>query len=94
MSECLLYYIKNGLTRLGKYHSKGPGGVQDIQLNGSLILDEHCLFKNENGLFRFIFSKFVFWLDMLYSCRVFIFVFFYITIHILYFVLYFLYCIG
>ncbi|ESN92628.1 hypothetical protein HELRODRAFT_69372 [Helobdella robusta] len=48
MSECLLYYIKDGITRVGRAHCES-GVVQDIQLNGSLILDEHCVFNNAQG---------------------------------------------
>ncbi|KAK9506627.1 hypothetical protein O3M35_008523 [Rhynocoris fuscipes] len=48
MSECLLYYIKDGLTRVG---SGGEANVpQDIQLNGSHILGEHCIFENKDGV--------------------------------------------
>ena len=36
MSECLLYYIKQGTTRVG------GGCHQDIQLTGTTILDLHC----------------------------------------------------
>lgn len=46
LSECLLYYIKDGLTRLGTSESNLP---QDIQLSGSHILKEHCTFENRNG---------------------------------------------
>ena len=46
MSECLLYYIKEGVTRLGRPEANV---VQDIQLSGQHILDEHCTFENENG---------------------------------------------
>ena len=41
MSECLLYYIKEGLTVVGQ---KG-----DIVLTGEFILDKHCSISNENG---------------------------------------------
>ncbi|XP_073978084.1 kinesin family member unc-104 isoform X4 [Rhodnius prolixus] len=48
MSECLLYYIKDGLTRVG---SGGETNVpQDIQLIGSHILGEHCIFENRDGV--------------------------------------------
>lgn len=46
LSECLLYYIKNGITRLGTSEANVP---QDIQLSGSHILKEHCVFENRNG---------------------------------------------
>uniref|UniRef100_A0AAJ7SMS1 Kinesin-like protein n=1 Tax=Petromyzon marinus TaxID=7757 RepID=A0AAJ7SMS1_PETMA len=43
MSECLLYYIKGGLTRVGR----GDATVrQDIVLSGQHILEEHCLFHS------------------------------------------------
>ena len=35
---------------MGRANSNS-GVVQDIQLNGSYILDEHCLFNNNNGGF-------------------------------------------
>lgn len=47
LSECLLYYIKDGITRLGTSESNLP---QDIQLCGSHILKEHCTFENSNGV--------------------------------------------
>ncbi|XP_016988777.1 kinesin-like protein unc-104 isoform X4 [Drosophila rhopaloa] len=46
LSECLLYYIKEGLTRLGTHEANVP---QDIQLSGSHILKEHCTFENRNS---------------------------------------------
>ncbi|XP_067883500.1 kinesin-like protein KIF1C [Heterodontus francisci] len=42
MSECLLYYIKDGITRVGQ-------GVVDIKLSGRFIKDEHCLFRSESN---------------------------------------------
>lgn len=47
LSECLLYYIKDGVTRLGTSEANLP---QDIQLCGSHILKEHCIFENRNGV--------------------------------------------
>ncbi|XP_023030727.1 kinesin-like protein unc-104 isoform X1 [Drosophila willistoni] len=47
LSECLLYYIKDGLTRLGTHEANVP---QDIQLSGSHILKEHCTFENRNSM--------------------------------------------
>lgn len=47
LSECLLYYIKDGITRLGTSEANVP---QDIQLNGSHILKEHCTFENRSGV--------------------------------------------
>lgn len=46
LSECLLYYIKDGVTRLGTHEANVP---QDIQLSGPYILKEHCTFENRNG---------------------------------------------
>ncbi|KAK2187722.1 hypothetical protein NP493_156g05019 [Ridgeia piscesae] len=45
MSECLLYYLKDGVTRVG---SSASHVSQDIQLNGSYILEQHCHFENKN----------------------------------------------
>ena len=47
MSECLLYYIKDGFTRVGSAEANMP---QDIQLSGSHILSEHCVFENHEGI--------------------------------------------
>ncbi|KDR21304.1 hypothetical protein L798_04238 [Zootermopsis nevadensis] len=47
MSECLLYYIKDGFTRVGSAEANIP---QDIQLSGSHILSEHCVFENHEGV--------------------------------------------
>ena len=47
MSECLVYYIKEGLTRVGRPNNASV--TQDIQLSGSHILDEHCVFNNQDG---------------------------------------------
>ncbi|XP_052743336.1 kinesin-like protein unc-104 isoform X11 [Bicyclus anynana] len=47
LSECLLYYIKDGVTRLGTAEGNVP---QDIQLCGSHILSEHCIFENTDGV--------------------------------------------
>ncbi|GIY22170.1 hypothetical protein CDAR_562212 [Caerostris darwini] len=46
MSECLIYYIKDGITRVGRPDANVP---QDIKLTGSHILNEHCLFENFGG---------------------------------------------
>ncbi|KAL9914671.1 kinesin family member unc-104 isoform 2-T2 [Glossina fuscipes fuscipes] len=46
LSECLLYYIKDGITRLGTHEANVP---QDIQLSGSHILKEHCTFENRSN---------------------------------------------
>lgn len=42
MSECLLYYIKEGTTVVGS--------TGDIPLSGEYIMDHHCVFNNENGI--------------------------------------------
>ncbi|CAG9788601.1 unnamed protein product [Diatraea saccharalis] len=47
LSECLIYYIKDGVTRLGTAEASVP---QDIQLSGSHILSEHCIFENTDGV--------------------------------------------
>lgn len=47
MSECLLYYIKDGITRIGSAEANIP---QDIQLSGSHIRSEHCVFENKDGI--------------------------------------------
>ena len=54
LSECLLYYIKDGMTRLGTSEANLP---QDIQLSGSHILKEHCIFENRNGVVTLIPAK-------------------------------------
>uniref|UniRef100_A0AAY5ER78 plus-end-directed kinesin ATPase n=1 Tax=Electrophorus electricus TaxID=8005 RepID=A0AAY5ER78_ELEEL len=41
MSECLLYYIKDGTTRVGREDAHTR---QDIVLSGHFIKDEHCIF--------------------------------------------------
>uniref|UniRef100_V9I754 Kinesin-like protein unc-104 n=1 Tax=Apis cerana TaxID=7461 RepID=V9I754_APICE len=47
MSECLIYYIKDGFTRIGSAEANIP---QDIQLCGPHILSEHCVFENHEGI--------------------------------------------
>ncbi|XP_075695443.1 kinesin-like protein KIF1B isoform X19 [Rhinoderma darwinii] len=44
MSECLLYYIKDGITRVGQ---ADPERRQDIVLSGAHIKEEHCIFRSE-----------------------------------------------
>ncbi|XP_034947689.1 kinesin-like protein unc-104 isoform X4 [Chelonus insularis] len=51
MSECLIYYIKDGLTRIGSAEANIP---QDIQLCGPHILSEHCVFENHEGIITLI----------------------------------------
>ncbi|UYV71414.1 unc-104 [Cordylochernes scorpioides] len=50
MSECLIYCIKDGITRVGNQEANVP---QDIKLNGSNILCEHCFFENKEGVVTF-----------------------------------------
>ncbi|KAL3272424.1 hypothetical protein HHI36_013906 [Cryptolaemus montrouzieri] len=47
MSECLIYYIKEGITKIGS--SEAQNHPQDIQLSGSHIKPEHCVFENKDG---------------------------------------------
>ncbi len=59
MSECLLYYLKDGLTKVGSGaassdasgNSSGEQGHTnpDIRLSGTNILLEHCIFENQAG---------------------------------------------
>lgn len=51
MSECLLYYLKEGITRVGRPEAAHR---PDILLSGQLILDEHCRFLNEDGVVHLI----------------------------------------
>ncbi|KAK0175728.1 hypothetical protein PV327_009456 [Microctonus hyperodae] len=51
MSECLIYYIKDGFTRIGSAEANIP---QDIQLCGPYILSEHCVFENHKGVITLI----------------------------------------
>ncbi|XP_004916085.1 kinesin-like protein KIF1B isoform X10 [Xenopus tropicalis] len=46
MSECLLYYIKDGLTRVGQADADSR---QDIVLSGAHIKEEHCIFRSERN---------------------------------------------
>lgn len=50
MSECLIYYIKEGITKVGT----GKESPQDIYLCGSYILPEHCEFDNTDGVITLI----------------------------------------
>jgi kinesin family protein 1 len=54
LSECLIYYIKDGITRLGTAEANLP---QDIQLSGSHIFKEHCIFENRSGVVTLIPAK-------------------------------------
>ncbi|CAG8485825.1 15941_t:CDS:10, partial [Acaulospora colombiana] len=46
MSECLVYQIKCGKTRVGRLESEEQ---TEIRLSGENILDEHCFFENIDG---------------------------------------------
>ncbi|XP_021099134.1 kinesin-like protein KIF1B isoform X13 [Heterocephalus glaber] len=46
MSECLLYYIKDGITRVGQADADRR---QDIVLSGAHIKEEHCIFRSERN---------------------------------------------
>ncbi|XP_039618399.1 kinesin-like protein KIF1A isoform X13 [Polypterus senegalus] len=46
MSECLLYYIKDGITRVGREDATRR---QDIVLSGHFIRDEHCTFTSTSN---------------------------------------------
>nr|XP_061832694.1 kinesin-like protein KIF1B isoform X12 [Nerophis lumbriciformis] len=46
MSECLLYYIKDGVTRVGQADTERR---QDIVLSGAHIREEHCIFHSERN---------------------------------------------
>lgn len=54
MSECLIYYIKDGFTRIGSAEANIP---QDIQLCGSHILSEHCVFENHDNIITLMPTK-------------------------------------
>ncbi|XP_051961210.1 kinesin-like protein KIF1B isoform X4 [Xyrauchen texanus] len=46
MSECLLYYIKDGITRVGQADAERR---QDIVLSGAHIKEEHCIFRSDRN---------------------------------------------
>lgn len=46
MNECLIYYLKPGFVRIGRAEAEVP---QDIQLDGTNILKEHCIFENREN---------------------------------------------
>jgi len=52
MSECLLYYVKDGRTLVGR---PDASVAQDIQLSGTSIHPEHCYFTNIDGLFFYFY---------------------------------------
>ncbi|KAI8069487.1 hypothetical protein BC940DRAFT_297840 [Gongronella butleri] len=45
MSECLVYPLKMGRTRVG--HVQSPMDAIDIRLSGHAIVDEHCYFDHD-----------------------------------------------
>ena len=62
MSECLLYYVKEGSTKsvfpsflclarttLSQCFFYRVGQNGDIQLSGQFIMEEHCTFDNKGG---------------------------------------------
>jgi hypothetical protein len=51
LSECLLYYIKEGVTMIGSPEANIP---QDIQLVGAHILSEHCVFENSESVVKLV----------------------------------------
>ena len=51
LSECLLYYIKEGVTKVGSPDANLP---QDIQLVGAHIQSEHCHFENSSGVVKLL----------------------------------------
>ncbi|PAA73416.1 hypothetical protein BOX15_Mlig024839g1 [Macrostomum lignano] len=46
MSECLIYYLKEGETRVGRPES---AVAQDVHLSGEYIQLQHCVFELRNG---------------------------------------------
>ncbi|CAK5118099.1 unnamed protein product [Meloidogyne enterolobii] len=46
MSECLLYYLKEGITMVGRHEAKPR---PDILLSGEYIKNQHCQFDNSSG---------------------------------------------
>nr|CAH8833328.1 unnamed protein product [Trichobilharzia regenti] len=50
MSECLIYYLKEGKTVVGRLESES--GV-DIGLSGPLIRNEHCIFYTDGAVVEF-----------------------------------------
>ena len=51
MTECLIYYIKEGVTDVGR------DDTCDINLHGNYILSQHCKFENEKCHVRLIPAK-------------------------------------
>ncbi|CAH8507576.1 unnamed protein product [Dicrocoelium dendriticum] len=50
MSECLIYYLKEGATRVGMLNTDS---TVEIGLSGEFILKEHCVFYNSQGVVQF-----------------------------------------
>ncbi|VDP24916.1 unnamed protein product [Schistosoma curassoni] len=50
MSECLIYYLKEGKTVVGRLESESR---VDIGLSGPLIHNEHCIFYTEGSMVEF-----------------------------------------
>ena len=48
MSECLIYYLKEGVTSVGRSEKC------DINLHGNYILPEHCHFENVKSKVRLV----------------------------------------
>ncbi|KAI6649541.1 hypothetical protein LOD99_6707 [Oopsacas minuta] len=48
MNECLIYYIKEGLTHVGRNDNC------DINLHGNYILPQHCHFENDKNIVRLV----------------------------------------
>ncbi|GAM19663.1 hypothetical protein SAMD00019534_028380 [Acytostelium subglobosum LB1] len=51
MSESLLYYLKEGETKIGRSDAEA---TQDIVLNGLGIAKEHCIIESRNGIVTII----------------------------------------
>ncbi|CAF0916937.1 unnamed protein product, partial [Didymodactylos carnosus] len=47
MSECLMYFIKDGITRIGRDDATQH---QDIMLSGSHIQSDHCTLQNKQNI--------------------------------------------
>ncbi|XP_006875264.1 PREDICTED: kinesin-like protein KIF1A isoform X2 [Chrysochloris asiatica] len=48
MSECLLYYIKDGITSDSRVGREDAERRQDIVLSGHFIKEEHCIFRSDS----------------------------------------------
>ena len=55
MSECLLYPLKPGITRVGQpLHAEDTEQDSKIFLSGERILPQHCYFENDNGVVQIV----------------------------------------